>query len=87
MGREPNIINLHAAGNRDMTWTHGAFQHDVKVMLPIFFSTTIIFYLIVPFFGEGGGGGGEIGNFKLTPPPPAINNVHTDNSDKVSNEE
>ena len=52
-------------------------------MLPIFFSTTIIFYLIVPF----GGGGEEIGNFKLTSPHPAINNVHTDNSDKVSNEE
>ena len=85
MGREPNIINLHAAGNRDMTWTHAAFQHDVKVMLPIFFPTTIIFYLIVPFFG--GGGGEEIGNFKLTFPHPAKNNVHTDNSDKVSNEE
>ena len=55
-------------------------------MLPIFFSTTIIFYLIVPFFG-GGEGGEEIGNFKLTSPHPAINNVHTDNSDKVSNEE
>ena len=54
-------------------------------MLPIFFSTTIIFYLIVPFWV--GVGGEEIGNFKLTSPHPAINNVHTDNSDKVSNVE
>ena len=81
MGREPNIINLHAAGNRDMTWTHAAFQHDVKVMLPIFF------FLLNSSFFLGGGGGEEIGNFKITTPHPAINNVHTDNSDKVSNEE
>ena len=85
MGREPNIINLHAAGNRDMTWTHAAFQHDVKVMLPIFFSYYDYFLLNCSFFL--GGGGEEIGNFKLTSPHPAINNVHTDNSDKVSNEE